>query len=263
MEILLFPLLAAFALSLISGSIGSFIIWNRMSYFGDSLAHSALLGIALGVIYSIPSSVSVVAVAIIFTAILYFLQNKNILSIDALLGILAHGSLALAMIIISLSKNPGIDLEKLLFGDILAVNIEQIYIILAVSLISLIVIAVNWQKLILISINKEIAIAKNVNEKLLRIIFISLIAVTVAISLKVVGTLLITSMLIIPASCAKQISYSPKIMAIFATAFAFFSNIAGILFSVKFSLLTGPSIVLCSVILFVATTIIASFKFKK
>lgn len=255
MENLLIAIIAGVGISLISGVLGCFIIWKKMAYFGDSLAHSALLGIAIGVIFSLPINFSVICVALAFALLLSYLQNKNILSIDALLGILAHGALALAIFLVNISKQE-IDLEGILFGDISVVNLNQIYAIYSMVFLVLALIYLNWQKLILLTINKEIAISKNVNPRNLQIMFIVLIAISVMLSIKIVGTLLITSMLIIPAALAKQISNSPKKMMLFSTFFAIISMICGILISKNLEIATGPVVVLCSIALFIPVLVI-------
>ncbi len=221
-----------------------------MAYFGDSLAHCALLGVAIGIILNIPNNAAIIIVSLFFVAILLYLQNKNTLSIDALLGILAHGALSIAVILMSFSKNPDTDLESLLFGDISSIVLVDLFAILCTLALVFFFILKNWQKLVLFTINEEIASTKGINKNYMRFLIIFSIAITVAVSIKIVGALLITSLLIIPAATARQFANSTKLMAVLSVIFASLASLGGIIIVNYHHLPTGAVIIILSIILF-------------
>lgn len=242
---------AGIGVSFITGLLGCFVVWRKMAYFGDSLAHSALLGIVIGLLFGISNSVGILLVAFCFALLLTYLQDKQILSTDTLLGILAHGSLATGMVLISFLNNQHFDLHSFLFGDILTVTNSEVYTIYGTALLIYAVILFNWQKLILLTISPDLAGAHGINRFFLQMIFILLMTMTVAVSIKIIGVLLITSMLIIPAATARQLANSPRQMAVISVIFGIIAVIAGILLSYYFDTPSGPSIVFSGVIGFI------------
>ena len=121
-DFVLYALAAGISLSLVAGPLGSFIVWRRMSYFGDTLAHSALLGIALGLITDSNPQLSIIISCLLFAFILTLLDRRPSLSTDALLGILAHSSLALGIVVLALADSVRVDLEAYLFGALLTIG---------------------------------------------------------------------------------------------------------------------------------------------
>lgn len=253
--------LTSTAISVICGIMGCFVVWKKMAYFGDSLSHSAILGIALGVSFNINHSISIIFVALLFSFLLIKMQTKTSLSADSLLGILAHSSLAVAMIIIAVSNKSEIDLESLLFGDISLISLSEIIFIYFILIIVIFTINRFWQQLILLTINNDMATARGINKTKLNAIFIILMTLTVASTIKILGSLLITSMLIIPAATARLISKTPHGMVITTILLSLFSSSLAILFSNKFNLPTGPSIIALCAINFVLIAILFK-KFK-
>lgn len=247
---LLLALSAGFLISVVAGVLGCFVVWRRMAYFGDSMAHSALFGLAIGIFFDINSDLAMVLVAFAFAGLLFLLKRRDILPLDSLLGVLAHGSLALAMVLIGFSDNPDIDLESLLFGDILAVNLGQIYIISAAFCLILPILYCNWQKLVLFCINKELAMLKNYR---LEMIFMLIFALMVAVSIKIVGALLITSILIIPAVIARRISSSVTQMVLNSVIICVLACSLGIVLAYNFGVLAAPIIVLSLIVVFAAS----------
>ena len=248
-DFILYALAAGLMISVIAGVMGCFIVWRRMAYFGDSLAHSALLGIALGLISGISMTVSIMAISALFAILLLWMQQRRVMATDALLGILAHGALSTAMVIMAFAQLP-IDLHSLLFGDILTVTTQDLIIIALGGALILGIIYMFWPSLLLITINEDLAKAEGVNTLFLNIIFLFLIASTVAISVRMVGVLLITSMLIIPASTARQFASTPIHMAIMAALTGIIAVVGGMSFSLETNTPTGPSMVLCLSVLF-------------
>ncbi len=243
-------LYAGICVSIIGGGLGCFIIWKRMAYFGDSLSHSSLLGIALGIALGINTTIGTFVICSLFALLLIYLQNKRILSNDTLLGILAHSSLSIGIVAISLLKEK-VNLDSYLFGDILTVTSEELIWFIFATLSVLTVLYFIWNKLVLITIDANIAKAEKVNTNLVQAAFLALLIIFVATCVKIVGILLITSMLIIPAASAKQLSKSPFQMAFFSSLIGVLSVISGVLVSILLDTPTGPTIIMVLVLIFI------------
>ena len=242
-------LAAGIGVAIIAGVIGCFFVWKRMAYFGDSLAHSALLGIALGLTFSINTNIAIIAVCSSFATILLWLQQKKILATDTLLGILAHTALSAGMVTMSLLNQP-INLHSYLFGDILTVTYTELWWIYIGGIFVLILLLLNWSSLILVTINEDLAHAEGVRILFIHLLLMFLMTIVVAVSIRIVGILLITSMLIIPAATARQIVRSPEAMAIVSCILGICAVIFGIYGSVMLDTPSGPSIVIAAAIIF-------------
>ncbi len=246
-------LLAGIGVAMIVGVLGCFVVWRKMAYFGDSLAHSSLLGIALGLLYQVNINVSIILVCTLFAVLLVILEQRKILATDSLLGILAHASLSIGMVVISLLKNQKIDLYTYLFGDILTVTNVDLYWIYGGGLLVLILLISNWSALVLITICQDLARAEGLKIFFMQLLLMFLMAMVVAVSIHIVGILLITSMMIIPAASARQFARSPQSMAIISSILGIIAVILGIFASLYFDTPSGPSIVVAAVVLFVLT----------
>ena len=265
-NILINSIIAGFGISIIAAILGCFVIWRKMAYFGDSLAHSTLLGIAFGILIGISSNITIIGVAIAFAILLTYLQNKNILSTDALLGILAHSSLALGILIISILEKQDhiehehnhIDVHSLLVGDISSITMHQNIFIYLVLFTVLILTYFNWSKLLFITIDKDLAKANGINSFKTQLIFMLMMVLVVASAVKIIGVLLISSLLIIPAATARQIAKSPPQMIFLAIIFAVFSTILGIFLANIFQLPSGPSVVAVATFIFIGNIFLSS-----
>ena len=258
MEIFLInALIGGIAIAIISGALGSFVLWKNMAYFGDALSHSALLGVAIAVLLGINPSLAVMLIASLFALI--FNQNKIRYSSDTILGILSYSALSLAIIIASYNKIK-MDLMGYLFGDILAINNNDIICLILGMIFVLFWLYHNWSKLVLLSISEELLQAEGVDVKKLKLAFTLILALFVAIAFKIVGILLITAMLIIPAATALSISRTPLQMVIFSMLIGSITVIGGITAAIIFDFPTGPSIILVSACGFLLTNIMRSFK---
>jgi zinc transport system permease protein len=254
-------LLAGIAVALVTGTVGCFVIWRRMSYFGDSLAHASLLGVALGVLIGIGANAGIVFTSLLFGFLLLWLQQSKDLPTDTLLGVLSHFALSISIIIISLNKIK-IDLHSFLFGDILTVTSNDLWWMYLGGIIVLILVFLNWSSLILVTIDEDLAKAEGINPLFVNLLLTTILTIVVAISVKIIGILLITSMLIIPAAASKRLVNSPESMALLATVFGILSVILGIFLSVEIDTPSGPTIVVVSSFLFLGVTFLSLF-FKK
>jgi zinc transport system permease protein len=242
-------LIAGIGVAVIAGVMGCFVVWRRMAYFGDSLAHCALLGIALGLLTGLNVNLGTLFVCTTFAIILVWLQQKRVLATDTLLGILAHAALSVGMVTISF-LNQRVDLQAYLFGDILTVNLQEIYWIFGGGLIVLTLLFANWSSLILTTIHEDMAKAEGIRTFYNKLLLMFLMTIVVAISIRIVGILLITSMLIIPAATARQLSRSPEVMACIAAIIGALAVIGGIYGSIHFDTPSGPTIVTASAFMF-------------
>jgi zinc transport system permease protein len=254
-------LLAGMAVALVTGTVGCFVVWRRMSYFGDSLAHASLLGVALGVLIGIGANAGIVFTSLLFGFLLLWLQQSKDLPTDTLLGVLSHFALSISIIIISLNKIK-IDLHSFLFGDILTVTSNDLWWMYLGGIIVLILVFLNWSSLILVTIDEDLAKAEGINPLFVNLLLTTILTIVVAISVKIIGILLITSMLIIPAAASKRLVNSPESMALLATVFGILSVILGIFLSVEIDTPSGPTIVVVSSFLFLGVTFLSLF-FKK
>ena len=255
-------LLAGVIVALVAGVMGCFVVWRRMAYFGDSLAHSALLGIALGIALGVNHNLSVIMLCSLFALILVWLQQKRIFATDTLLGILAHASLSIGVITISILEQI-IDLHSYLFGDILTVGNDQIWWLVIGGGSVLGVLTYNWSSLVLMTIDEDLAQAENVPVARYQMLLMFLMTIVVAISIKIVGILLIASLLIIAPAASRQLSKSPEMMAMIACLIGIISVVIGMYFSFELDTPSGPTIVAALAALFVISFPISRITTKK
>ena len=242
---------AGVGVALMAGPLGCFVVWRRMAYFGDTMAHSALLGVALSLLFQLNLIVSVFIVASVVSLILLFLQKRQALSADALLGILSHSALAFGLVIVAFMTWVRIDLVAFLFGDILAVSVSDIQLIWGGGLIVLVAIIYLWKPLLASTVNAELAEAEGMRPERSKLLFMLLMALVIAIAMKIVGIMLITSLLIIPAATARRFSSTPEIMAVLASLIGAVAVVGGLMGSLHYDTPSGPSIVVAAVMLFI------------
>ena len=244
-------ILAGVGLALTTGPLGCFIIWRRMAYFGDTIAHSALLGVALSLLFQFNLTLAVFGVAATVSILLLLLQKRQALSADALLGILSHATLAIGLVMVAFMSWVRIDLIAFLFGDILAVSKSDIAVIWIGGLFVVAAIIWLWRPLLASTVNPELAEAEGMQPERARLFFMLLMAVVIAIAMKIVGIMLITSLLIIPAAAARRFSPTPEIMAVLASLIGAVAVVGGLFGSLTYDTPSGPSIVVAALILFI------------
>ena len=271
-------LIAPLVLAVIAGPVGCLIVWRRMAYFGDAIAHSALLGVALGLFIGFAPNIGVALICAIFAVLLVYLQHRRKLSIDTLLGILAHGALALGLLLVFWSAletghnthnglNHSIDphtlLEIYLLGSLENISINQnIILIVGASLIA-ITLKLIWEPLILMTLNIDLARAEGVPTLRLQYIMMGIMTALVVMGLQITGVLFITSLLIMPAAAARQISTTPEKMILWAIIFAFSGVLTGYMASHEAHLPPGPSIVSALTVIFIISLLISVFLRRK
>ena len=248
----LYALAAGIALALVVGPLGSVVVWRRMAYFGDTLAHAALLGVALAVAADQLPMAGVSIIGVLIAVVLFWLEKQRDLSTDTLLGILSHSALALGLIVLSVIQSQGfnINLMSYLFGDLLAVDRSDLVLMYGSVVVILLVFSQILSPLISMSVNEELARVDGVAVEKIRFVFMILLALVIAIALKVVGILLITALLIIPAATARLFSKSPKQMVLMSVLMAIVAVVLGLYSSLNWDFPTGPAIVVSSSLLF-------------
>lgn len=249
-EFLLTAALAGIGVALVTGPLGSFAVWRRMAYFGDTLAHSALLGVVFGLLLDINLSLAVTLGCLLLALILVVLQKSRQLATDTLLGILSHTTLALGLVCMGLLTNNRVDLMAYLFGDLLMASWTDVAVIAGVSALVLTIITRFWQPLLSITVHEELAQVEGVRVEAVRTLLMLCMALVIAIAMKVVGVLLITALLIIPAACARRLTHSPETMALAASALGVAAVICGLAASFYADTPAGPSIVLSAGLMF-------------
>ncbi|MDA9557997.1 zinc ABC transporter permease subunit ZnuB [Vibrio sp.] len=249
-EFLLPSIIAGIGIAIIAGPLGSFVVWRKMAYFGDTLAHASLLGIAFGFILDINLYLALVLCCLILATVLVALQKQSLVATDTLLGILAHSSLSLGLVSISFLDNVRIDLMSYLFGDLLSITPDDLLIIFSGIFITLILVVIFWRLLVTTSVSEEIALVEGYNPDKARIILMLLIGVVIAIGMKFVGALIMTSLLIIPAATARSLAKTPEAMAILSSLIGIIAVLSGIMLSWHYDTPAGPSVVLCATALF-------------
>ena len=244
-------LVAGIGVAIVTGPLGCFVVWRRLSYFGDTLAHSALLGVTMAYSFQFNIAISVFLISSLIALILIKLQKRTNLPGDALLGLLAHSSLAVGLVVIGFLTFIRFDIMGLLFGDILAVNVTDLLIIWFGGGLILLVLKIIWKPLFASTVNYELAEAEGLNPDRAKAIFTILMAALIAISIKMVGLLLITGMLIIPAAMARNLSDSPFKMVLFSIIGGLLSVLIGLFSSLEFNTPSAPSIIAAALFLFI------------
>ncbi len=243
-------LLGGLGVALAAGPLGAFVVWRRMAYFGDTLAHSGLLGVALGVLAGIGEGPGVLVVCLVLALVLVALQRRKQLATDTLLGILAHSALSLGLVALAFVLGARIDLASYLFGDILAVSRTDLGWIWGGGALALALLAALWRPLLAATVHEELARVEGVPVLAVRLAFMLLIALVIAVAMKVVGILLITSLLIIPAACARRFARTPEVMAAAASLIGCLAVAGGLALSLSEDTPAGPSIVVSAAALF-------------
>ena len=250
--------------ALLAGPLGCFIVWRRLAYFGDTLSHSALLGVAMALLLDMNITLTVFIISVAVSLLLILLQRRASLSSDALLGLLAHATLAVGLVVLAFMTWVRVDLMGFLFGDILAISVKDIAIIWGGGLIVLALVSFIWKPLLASTVSYEIAVAEGLRPDLANFLFMVLMAGVIAISMKIVGVLLITALLIIPAATARSFSGNPETMAVMASILGAASVWLGLEGSLKWDTPAGPSIVVAALAFFIISVLpLPKFKRQK
>lgn len=247
--------LAGVGVALVAGPLGSFVVWRKMAYFSDATSHAAILGVALALAFGFPVWIATLFISFLVAVSLAVLAARG-WAADMTLGVLAHSALAFGLIAISFVPGARTDLTAWLFGDILATSRADLLFVWSGTIIGLGVLLWRWNGLITATLNEDLAYASGINPKYERLALMLVLALIVAMGIKVVGALLIAAMLIIPAAAARQVSRTPESMAVMAGLIGTISVFGGVGGSLWYDIPTGPAIVAMSTLTLVLIAII-------
>jgi len=235
---------AGLALAVVAAPLGCFVIWQRMAYFGETVAQASLIGVALSLALRLDITVGVVVIAVVVAFLLLWFGRQQVVALDSVLGLLHHAALATGVIAMSMLKGPPVDLLGFLFGDVFAVTTGDIAWIAGGGAVVLAIVAWLWQPLLSLAVHEDLAAAEGIDRRHVRAIFTILLAVTIAVAMKIVGVLLVMAFLVVPAVAARPLAGSPERMVLLTAAVAAASVVLGLALSATIDSPGGPSIVI-------------------
>ena len=250
--------LAGIGVALAAAPLGCFVVWRRMAYFGEATAHAALLGVSLSLMFEFSVFLGAIFVSLLMASLVTLTQGRS-LFLDTLLGVVGHMSLATGLVVVSFISGVRIELMAYLIGDILSVSKSDLLLIWIGLVIVLVLLLWRWSALLLCTLNEDLAASSGLNPRTESYALTIGLAVVVAVGIKVVGVLLIISMLIIPAASARSLVSTPEKMAVFASLIGVLSAVLGLNASYVFDTPTGPTIVCVASIIFIITLVLSFF----
>lgn len=245
--------LAGLGVALAAAPLGCFVVWRRMAYFGDATAHAAILGVALSLALSISVFVGALIVSLLMAFMVSVLSGRGY-TMDTLLGVLAHSALAFGLVAVSFLSGIRIDLMAYLFGDILAVSRSDLLVIWVGAALVVTLMVWRWSALLTSTLNDDMAYANNIKPRQEQLVLTLSLAIVVAVAIKVVGILLIASLLVIPAAAARPLSSTPERMAFIAAGIGCAATVIGLRAAWILDTPAGPSIVCIAALIFTITT---------
>ena len=249
-------------ISSVAGPLGCFLIWRRLSFLGDTIAHSSLLGIAAGLILGIDPYISVVIFIIFMSLLLGVIVKRTALSTDIQLVLISQGTLGIGLLVISLFPHLQSEINGFLFGDILALSTIDLIYIGIMTVVVLGVFGMFWRQFVCWTLCEDVATIEGQNTRVIRLLFFTLMGIFIAVTAKAIGIILLTALVIIPAATARILSRSPGQMMILASIAGILFFIIGFLLSFTYDLPTTAAIVVTGITIFVILTILGKFNIK-
>ncbi len=246
-------LLGGIGVAIVAGPVGCFIVWRRMAFFGHAVSHASLLGIAAGLALGTNVTFGIVATGMALALTLVGLETRRLLATDTLIGILGHATLAGGLVALSFMPSVRMDLMGYLFGDVLAIDRMDVALIWIVGALVLATLAYIWRPLLSLTVHEDLARVEGTPTLAIRIVYMLIVTLVIALGMQIVGILMIISLLIIPAAAARPFATSTAGMAISATGIGILSVLGGTAASFSWDTPTGPSIVLVASAIFAVT----------
>lgn len=246
--------LAGTGVAFAAAPLGCFVIWRRMAYFGDATAHASILGVALSLAFQAPIFAGVLVVSLLMATTIGSLSGRGF-AMDTLLGVMAHSALAFGLVAVSFLDGVRIDLMAYLFGDILAVSRMDLLVIWGGACLVIALLWFRWSSLLTATLSEDLAHAAGINPKREQLILTICLALVVAVAIKVVGVLLISAMLLVPAAAARTFAKTPETMAATAVAIGVLAALGGLQLSFQLDTPTGPTIVCLAAIIFALSSL--------
>jgi zinc transport system permease protein len=256
LEFLLPSILAGLGIALIAGPLGSFVVWRKMAYFGDTLAHASLMGLALGFLLEINLYLALLICCLMLAVLLVTLQKQKLVATDTLLGILAHSALSLGLVAVSFLDTVRVDLMSYLFGDLLAVSPTDLVFIYGGAAAVALVLVIFWRPLLSTTVNEDLAAVDGINIDLMRLVLMLMVGIVIAVGMKFVGALIMTSLLIIPAATARKFAQTPEQMAFIASGIGSLAVLGGLSLSWFYDAPAGPSVVITATAMFMLSQMV-------
>ena len=248
-----YALVAILVITPLFGILGTMIVNKKMAYFSDALGHSALTGIAVGLVCGIANTnISMVCFAIVFALLLNKIGSTNTVSTDTIISVFSSCAVAIGLAILSRGGNFS-KYSSLLVGDILSITGREIIYLVVIFVVTLVFWGLCFNKLNAICVHRSLARSKGVSVKLIENIFAVLVALIVMLSIKWVGVLIINALLILPAASARNLAGNMREYHFFAVLFSLFSGVLGLVISFYTNVATGPMIVIIASVIFFAT----------
>ncbi|MBE6821594.1 metal ABC transporter permease [Caproiciproducens sp. LBM24188] len=253
-------LIAVLIITPLFGLVGTMIVNNKMSFFSDALGHSALTGIAIGVLMGIDNYViSMMGFALLFALCISAVMDSGASSADTIIGVFSSTGLALGVVLLSASGGFA-KYSGYLIGDILTVQPEEIGLLLIILAAVVIIWVLFFNRYLLTSINADLAASKGIRVRLMEKIFVVIVAVIVTVTIKWVGILIINSLLVLPAAAARNLAKSMRSYHITAILISLFSGVSGLIFSYYWGTAAGGTIVLVAAVLFFLSFFVNRFR---
>ncbi len=251
-------LLGGLALAAVLGPLGCFVLWRRMAYAGDAMAHASLLGVALSLISGglLPITPALFAVAALMAWLLSRVTADSRYENDGALGLLAQGALALALVLVALNRTVRVDMNAYLFGDILAIGPAEAWGLAAFAALLAGTLAALWRRLLMTTLDPAVAAVNGISPARMQLVFTLMLAAVIAVAVKLVGALLITALLIMPAATARAFSRTPAQMALGAAMLGMVAVAAGLFASLRLDAPTGPMMVVVAAAMFGASRVV-------
>jgi zinc transport system permease protein len=249
--------IAGCLVALVAGPLGSIMVWRRMANFGDALSHATLLGVCFAFLLNINLSVGLISISILVAGLLNLFSYQKQVANDTLLSVLAASTLSIGLIMATQLSDVRMDLLSYLYGDILAVTPSDLIAIVIVDILGLAAIIYLWRPLLSITLDEEIARVEGVPVTRVKWSLTIVLAAVFAIAMKLVGVLLITALLIIPAATARRLAKTPEQMAIFASMIGMICVFGGIQLSSQLDWPAGPAIVVLAFSLFLVSLLMS------
>ena len=254
-EMLMHTMIAACAMALLTGLVGPLVVWRRMAYVGDTMGHSALLGVVLGMIAGLGAMPSILIFAVLSGLVLSILGRDARLPFDALLVMVSTGALALGLLLFANQPSSG-DVMGYLMGDILAVSEAEVKAVFAIAAVVAFILWCNWNALIRMMLHEDMAKVEGVPTGKISALLLVLVAVAVAVAVQVVGILLVTAMLVVPPLTARSVASNPSAMLLGSVVVGMVASVIGVWVAFEYNQPVGPCMVLASLVLFGASRLV-------
>ncbi|MBI3627062.1 metal ABC transporter permease [Candidatus Uhrbacteria bacterium] len=241
---------AGLLMAILSSLLGVLVILRRMTFYSDAISHATLTGIALGILWGISPTIGAVAFSLLIGFLVIWFSQKKVLQADSVIGVLFSGSVALGVLLLSRVSGYKVNLINYLFGDILAVSRNDLILSAVLFVFVVLLGAVYFRDLLFVSFSRDLARVRGLKIAWWDYFFALLLSLTIALSIKIVGVILVSALIIIPATTAKLVSKNVREMVIWSIVFGVVSVFLGLVGSYYWDFPSGPGIVMVQVVLF-------------